>query len=198
MKQGFRHQNPVQGVRVSGFTLLELMAVIAILSLLVMMAAPSFEDTTTKASIRAGTTDLATDLAYARSAAVTRSESVSLCASDESITPRVCNNGSWDDGWLVFYDTDEDAVLDAGEEVVRMGASLGRRVALTLDNAVTFSGKGVKDLVSEFRFCSADDDNARYARSIVVNVGGLVRYSRDTDSDGIHNGGEGGGNLSCP
>lgn len=185
------------GNRTQGFTLVELMVVMAIAALLLFVAVPNFRDTAARASIRSGMQDLAADISFARSAAVTRSQPVSLCASDDQYTPRVCN-GAWRSGWLAFYDADEDGVLDAGEEVIRAGNGLSERVDITLDNALTFDGRGTKTTVSELKFCASHSTDALYAQSLVVNIGGLVRHSRDTDGDGVDNSGESGGNLSCP
>ncbi|WP_075187612.1 GspH/FimT family pseudopilin [Teredinibacter haidensis] len=181
-----------------GFTLVELMVVVAIAAILLTVAVPSFVETSARAVIRSSVVDLAADLSFARSAAVTRSESVSVCPSNESITPRACNNGAWNQGWMVFYDLDEDGDLDTGEEVVRVASAFGAKVDVTLDNTVTFDSKGAKKTVSEFVFCSSRSSNATFTRSLVVNIGGLVRGSRDTDSNGIHNSGEGGSDLVCP
>lgn len=192
-----RFSTTQHGIRVQGFTLVELMVVVAIAALLLMVAAPNFTDTAARSAIRGGMQDLAADIAFARSAAVTRSQPVSLCASNDQVTPRTCGNGVWRSGWLAFYDANEDGVLDAGEEVIRMGNGLSERVNITLDNTVTFDGRGTKSTVSEFRFCASHSTAPIYAQSLVVNIGGLVRHSRDTDGDGIDNSGESGGNLSC-
>lgn len=179
-----------------GFTIIELMVVVAISAVLLTLAVPSFDDSASKSAIRKGVNDLLSDLAYARSAAVTRSQPVSICPSDTS-GAQACGTGGWNDGWLVFYDTNESGGLDSGEEVIRVGAAIGRRVTITLDNNVLFSSRGLNPAVSEFVLCKSGSDDDSYARSVLVNLGGLVRGSRDTDGDGIHNGGEGGGNLSC-
>jgi len=186
------------GKQSKGFTLVELMVVLAIAALLLVVAVPSFTDTAARAAIRSGMQDLAADLAYARSSAVTRNRSVSVCASDSATTPRTCDGSAWQKGWITFFDADENGALDAGEDIVRMANAISERVNITLDNAVTFDGRGTKTTVSEFKFCASHSNNAAYAQAVLVNIGGLVRHSRDTDGDGIDNAGEGGGNLSCP
>ncbi|WP_188150140.1 GspH/FimT family pseudopilin [Teredinibacter waterburyi] len=184
--------------RNTGFSVIELMIVLSIASILLMVAIPSFVETTARSAIRTSVNELATELSMARNAAVTRSSSVSLCPSDVSITPQACDNGDWNEGWLTFYDDDGDGTLDAGEILIRIHDALGSRVDITLDNTVTFNSRGMKANVSEFKICRAGNTDAAYARSVVVNVGGLVRGARDTDQDGIFNSGEGGANLSCP
>ncbi|ACR11044.1 hypothetical protein TERTU_3176 [Teredinibacter turnerae T7901] len=180
----------------SGFTIIELMVVVAIAAVLMVLAVPSFEDSSAKSAVRAGVNNLQSDLAFARSTAITRSRPVAICASDTS-AGRNCGTGDWNEGWLVFLDPNSNGALDAGEELVRIGSALGARVSISLDNPVLFNGRGMNSAVSEFVFCRAGSTEAMYARSVLVNLGGLVRASRDSDGDGIHNGGEGGGNLSC-
>ncbi len=182
----------------SGFSMIELMVVLAIAAILLMIAMPSFVNSAAKGAIRSGVNELAADLAFARSSAVTRPGAVSVCASDITVTPRACDNGDWSEGWLVFFDDDEDGVIDSGDELLRITEGTGSKVVITLDNSVTFDKKGQKNNVSEFKFCHATDDGAQFARALIVNIGGLVRRSRDTDDDEIHNTGESGGNLSCP
>ncbi|SMF01287.1 type IV fimbrial biogenesis protein FimT [Alteromonadaceae bacterium Bs31] len=195
-KKYFSMCKPLKSI--AGFSLIELMVVLSIAAILLMVSMPSFVDSSAKGKIRAGINELATDLAFARSTAVTRPANVSICASDISVTPRACGNGAWNEGWLVFVDVDGDGVIDTGDELVRITEGMGNMVAVSLDNAVTFNKKGQKSNVSEFKFCNAGDKDAHFARALLVNIGGLVRRSRDTDDDGIHNTGETGGNLSCP
>jgi len=180
-----------------GFTIIELMIVLAIASVLLMFSVPTFVSSSVKSSIRANMGNLSSDLAYARSSAITRSNSVSLCPSNVSITPQACGNGTWEDGWLTFFDDNDSGVLDSGEEIIRVSPSVGRNVSIRLDNSIRFSSRGLTNNVSEFVFCNSQDDSAFYAKSLVINLAGLIRTSRDTDSDGVQNGGEGGGNLSC-
>ncbi|TVZ40121.1 type IV fimbrial biogenesis protein FimT [Alteromonadaceae bacterium 2753L.S.0a.02] len=189
-------ENCMALTRQRGLTIIELMVVIAIAAVLMTIAVPSFEESSTKSEIRKGVNNLLSDLAFARSVAITRSQSVSLCASDTA-GAQTCGTGDWNEGWLAFIDSNEDGALNNGEEIVRIGSAIGNRVAITLDNQVTFDSKGMNQAVSQFVICKANDSSASYSRAVLVNLGGLVRGSRDTNGDGIHNGGEGGGNLSC-
>ena len=65
----------------SGFTLTELLAVIAIASILAALAAPSFRDMVRDNRVTAATNTFIAHLALARSEAITRRTTVALCRS---------------------------------------------------------------------------------------------------------------------
>ena len=64
--------------RNTGFTLIELMTVIAIVAILTALAAPSFSGLTAKKRVEGALTELTTDLQFARSEAVQRNRNVRI------------------------------------------------------------------------------------------------------------------------
>lgn len=68
--------------RTQGFTLTELLAVFAVLAIIAMLAAPSFTTFLAKKRVEGATTELVTDLLYARSEAVQRREPVHVTFGD--------------------------------------------------------------------------------------------------------------------
>lgn len=73
----------------SGFSLVELMVVIAILAILATMAAPAMQGQIASSHVTAATNDLLTTLANARSEAVRRSTTITVSAT----------GGDWKKGW---------------------------------------------------------------------------------------------------
>lgn len=64
--------------REHGFTLIELMMAIAVVSVLLLLAAPSFQDFILTQRLKSVSAQLATDLQYARSEAASRGQAVSV------------------------------------------------------------------------------------------------------------------------
>ncbi|MFN5512120.1 MAG: Tfp pilus assembly protein FimT/FimU, partial [Burkholderiales bacterium] len=92
-----------------GFTLTEMLIVMAVLAVVVSMALPSMSEMIREQRIRAASFDLVSDLMLARSEAVKRSGVVSLAAQGQN----------WQDGWQVMV-----------EEGLHQGVAVQQRGAL--------------------------------------------------------------------
>jgi type IV fimbrial biogenesis protein FimT len=79
---------------VAGFTLLELMVVIAVVAILAAVAAPSLKTFIDNQRLRGGSFDMVSDLLLARSEAVTRQTVV-------VVTPTSSDSEGWSGGWEI-------------------------------------------------------------------------------------------------
>ena len=87
-----------------GFTLLELMIAITILSILMLIGVPSFRDMAARNRISGQANQMLTLLTLARSEAIQRNRSVVVCTVS-AISPTACEaNPDWANGVLVFVD----------------------------------------------------------------------------------------------
>src|SRR5690242_221905 len=86
--------------RVAGFTLIEALIVISIVSILAALAAPSFSNIIAMRSAKSAASELFSSLNRARSEAIARNGNVTLSPSA----------GSWQNGWQVLSST--SVVLD--------------------------------------------------------------------------------------
>lgn len=102
---------------VAGFTLVELVIAVAVLAILVAIAVPSFQSTFRSNRVTSGANELLALFSYARSEAIRSNvgngtvAAASVCASADGAT---CG-GTWEDGWLVYRDLNQDGAPDANE-----------------------------------------------------------------------------------
>ena len=162
----------------SGFTLIELMITVAIAGIAMAFAIPSLETYIKNDRLTAQINTLVSHLAYARNEAVTRSQQVGLCASDDasSVTP-TCSGADWADGWILFVDSDGDSGFTVGEEVLRVQQTLTGNNTLTSSggNIVIYDNRGFSPNLANASFSLCDDRGVANLKSITISNTGRVR-----------------------
>jgi type IV fimbrial biogenesis protein FimT len=93
-----------------GFTLIELIITLAVVSILLLTGIPMLNQMTTSNRLVTQINSIAGSLALARSESIKRGHSITLCGSTDGTT---CNTSSWESGWIVFADADNNAVLSS-------------------------------------------------------------------------------------
>lgn len=144
--------NRLGGSAADGFTLIELMISLAVFSILIMIATPSFNGTIVRTRLQAQGSTLVTDVMLARSEAVRRSSPVTICPSTDGAT---CG-GTWQNGRIVFSDAAGDGVVNASDTVVRVYAEFNATDTLTATPAVnrlTFATDGTLGSTVSFSVC---------------------------------------------
>lgn len=111
-----------------GVGLLELLVTIVVLAILANLAIPNFWSFIQSNRVTGETNSLVTAINYARSEAVKRGETVSICASDGTSG---CGE-DWSNGWLVYLNPDGSGSPGAGD-VLREWEAVASTLSLTTE-----------------------------------------------------------------
>jgi type IV fimbrial biogenesis protein FimT len=141
-----------------GFTLTEMLIVMAVLAVVVSMALPSMNEMIREQRIRAASFDLVSDLMLARSEAVKRSGVVSLAAQGQN----------WQDGWQVMVEEG----LHQGVAVQQRGA-LGNSVLVQGPSRIEFDRNGRLAAGGTARLEVRDAARNQARRCILVDLSGM-------------------------
>jgi len=174
--------NAIQLKRETGITLIELMITIAIAAILISLAAPNMTASIQNNRMVTQVNELHASLNVARSEAVKRNASISVCRSSNGTS---CT-GNWEDGWVVFADSDADGSVDAGEEVLQVhGAIAGNTDLAFSDTYITYINSGLASAGSASTFTLCDARGASDAKGLVIGTSGRPRLAMDSDDNGV-------------
>ncbi|MBE9516206.1 MAG: GspH/FimT family pseudopilin [Proteobacteria bacterium] len=161
------------------------MIVLAILAIVGSFAMPAFRDTVLNMRIRTNTSEVISALQIARSESIKRKVPVAICAKNAGAS--TCNTGattSWNDGWLVWIDSDADDVFDAAEELIRQTDRLESGITLSTSAAMPNlayrpDGSSNTPINTEFRICDNNRTGER-GRRIQIAMTGRAKISNYT------------------
>lgn len=128
---------------------------VLIAAMLLGLGLPSLMDTVWSTNSKNTVRLLATSLAYARSEAVSQNNIVTICASSNGTA---CNSATWDDGWLIFTDSDSDVLRDADEVILRVEDTSQSEITISIsdneNNAETFNAFSFNGLGEVWQMCT--------------------------------------------
>lgn len=115
-----------------GFTLIELMVAVAILAILTMLAAPSFNEAILGNKLTSYANTFVASAQLARSEAIKRNATVVMCRSGDGAT--CATTGTWQQGWILWRDLDSDGNVDVDTgEVLQIQQALSADFHFTGD-----------------------------------------------------------------
>lgn len=188
-----RAAHPSPNRRMRAFSLLDVLIVLALISLLGSLAVPAIKQLVGRMRLTTQVNGLLTHMHLARSEAVKRGQPVALCKSPNS---RQCvPEAAWHDGWIVFVDPNNNHKMDAGETVIHVhGPQAGIQTRLNASGGgrrndyFAYRPDGLSGKSGTFTLCDAASPGL--ARAIIVYRTGRARVS-DKSADGARP-------LSCP
>jgi len=166
--------------RQHGFTLAELLVSIAVASIVLTVAAPSYEGLTLNNRQVSSVNELVALFHFARTEAVTRNRQITLCPSADGAN---CAATPWQSGAIVFVDSDNDRIVDPGETILRVSSALnGVDVAtVNFDQVLVYRSNGRITTgvvgVNSGQFTLCDRRGAEHARVIVMEISGRPHAS---------------------
>ena len=126
-----------------GFTLLELIIVVTIFGVAAAIAVPALNSVTKNSDLRAAAQELYGNFQLAKSEAIKRNQPVAIVFD-------AVNHGKW---YRVFVDSDEDHVLDAGEDEL---AEINLPNSIEFSPAVNFDGNNLAGFTPQGRPLDGD------------------------------------------
>lgn len=175
----------------SGFTLLELMVVLAIAGVLFAVGIPAMGNFIRNSRITSAANDVMAALHFARSEAVKRRQPVTLCTSTSAVTDAnpTCANSPFLTGWIAFVDLNQSGQRDAGELVLLQHEAMNTQI--TARSSVTpfqvtylLNGFALNPNAAQLVLCDERGNvpaagELSAARGILVSVTGRAGVTRD-------------------
>lgn len=154
-----------------GFTLVELMITLAVVAILISLAAPSFQLAIQNNRLTTQVNNLVTALSLARSEAIRRGATVTVCKSNGGAACTAA--GDWDQGWVVFTDPTTPGTIDNAADIIRVYEQAPGVTVRTGANFVSYLASGTVSAIATFGVCDARGTAS--ARAVAVNVLGRAR-----------------------
>lgn len=123
-------------LRTKGFSLVEMMVVIAVMGILAAIATPAFRDMIQNQRVRNAAAELHSSLALARSEALKRNTSVTVSAID----------GNWSNGWQIANPALSDALIESRPAIPE--------ITVSGPASVTYRSSGRTQAASDFTITS--------------------------------------------
>ncbi len=150
--------------RVRGFTLLELMVVVAVAAIVLTMGIPQFGEFLSNSRRTELSTGLFSALTQARTEAIARNAEVAVAPSGES----------WTSGWRVFIDADANGRFNSGDSSIAEYDITHDDIVLSTEpdtSLLRFQRSGRANQTVRFTLCAR---NRAHSREVTAEVSGRI------------------------
>jgi len=208
----FHRSHPLPRRSQLGFTLMELLIVLAISGIVMALATPNMSEQLSKRRVYGEVKSMRDALRLAKSAGESNktfdsTNPAAICPSSDGAS---CS-GSWSDGFIAFGDVDGNGNFNGTDVILASQVGLSSNTTLKVDNLTSGTSVSLIRLTTQGYTASFDSNNApyylftfcnKYATSkyhiagVGYGPGGVIRMAADTNNDGIPE--FNGVNLTCP
>lgn len=158
-----------------GFTLIEMMIVVALVAILSAVAVPSFRDLLLNQRLASTASDFIAALSLARSEAMKRSQKTTLTATSRD----------WNNGWEVTTAVDDESAVLRTFEALRTGIEVDTSTGNGFDKSIAFDANGFSRASAG---CVTFRASTGRRSAVVLSVSGRARIC-DPDKKGDCGGG---------
>jgi type IV fimbrial biogenesis protein FimT len=166
---------------IKGFTLIELLITISILFITTTMAIPAMTATLSNTRQNGQIEILISHLQLTRKEAIYQNRNMLMCKSNNK---RVCQKETtWDQGWLVFHDTNNNKQRDKNEKIVYSHGKLSLTAKILYrsfggsKNYVWFYSRGYSHTNGTFTICNPM--GISHTKTLVLSRTGRVRLNEN-------------------
>lgn len=164
----------------------------AVLFVIMTVGIPSMQVMLIKTQVTSQINELSAVIQFARHTAINEQASAVMCPTTNFST---CS-ADWNDPKIVFADFDGDGSRGDGEDILAGAGNILANFNLTGPNSsISFQGNGAVASPATLLLCHKDNE-ATFARALIISLQGRVKLSRDSDEDGVHEDNSG-TDLSC-
>ena len=165
-----------QRLKTAGFTLVELLVVMAIAGVLISLAIPSYNYITSANRVSGEINGLLGDMQFARIEAIREGSWVTICSSSTGTS--CAGNNNWATGWIVFADANNNQTVNAGETIWRVKPAFIGTDTATADNAtkaVTFNREGFAQLAAVTTVTIHNPTSTKaFTRCLAISLAGML------------------------
>ena len=190
MRQSISGRNAGLLMYQAGYTLVELLVVLALGTILLSIAVPPMTAMLNAQRSNAAGSSFLASLNLARAEAIKRNARVVMCKSAGGASCEL--TGGWDQGRITFHDVNNNAALDADEQLIERFGAMPEGLSLTgntqVANYVSYSASGSAKMISgafqagTFTFCLIPVSSAD-VQQIVLSSTGRARSRKGVAAD---------------
>ena len=157
-----------------GVSLVELLVSLSVAAILIAVSAPSMKTLIVNNRIDNVADELYGSLMLARSEAIKRQRTVSLCSTVDDQTCDESNSG-WHHGWLIFTDESDDGLLNDSDQLIRRVTEQSELISILWNRgySLSFNSRGQTTQAGTFQVC--DQESSSDSKAIIISMTGRLR-----------------------
>ena len=161
-----------------GFSLIELLVVLAVMAIFLTTVLPDMRNLVARERTTVSVNKLRSSLALARTLAITRHSYIHACPSEDGQS--CIRSDNWQQGWILFEDSNHDKQRDDGEAILQVvdplanGTRISLRGSFGIRHYLKYKPDGSAFPNGSFLVCHPDSG---IGKALVIIHSGRVRLS---------------------